>query len=101
MQKSLDQVTNWILDASERLGQEYFQLPVAGEEPQYRERVYCYELYHLWRCNWSNHFQFSLSGEVDKQNHPIIRKNAKPDYLLVIITEFDHDLKICTLVSES
>jgi len=84
MEQSLDQVTNWLLDASENLSQQYFQLPVAGEEPQYRERVYCYELYHLWRRNWSNQFQFSLSGEVDKQNHPIIRKKAKPDYLVHI-----------------
>lgn len=84
MQQYLDQVTEWLLDASENLSQEYFQLPVTGEEPQYRERVYCYELYHLWRHNWPNQFLFSLSGEVDKQNHPIIRRKAKPDYLVHI-----------------
>jgi len=84
MRQSLDQATDWLLDASGRLSQEYFQLSVAGEELQYRERVYCYELYHLWRCNWSNQFPFSLSGEVDKQNHPVIRRKVKPDYLVHI-----------------
>lgn len=84
MKQYLDQFTEWLLDASKKLSQEYFQLPVTGEEPQYRERVYCYELYHLWRRNWPNQFPFSLSGEVDKQNHPIIRRKAKPDFLVHI-----------------
>jgi hypothetical protein len=84
MQRFLDKVTEWLLVASESLSEEYFQLPVAGEEPQYRERVYCYELYHLWRQNWSDGFPFSLSGEVDKEKHPIIRRKVKPDFLVHI-----------------
>lgn len=85
MRRDLNEVTKWLLRASSQVGPEYFQLPVAGrEEPDYRERVYCYELYHLWRCHWRQGFPFSLSGEVDKQHHPLIRGGAKPDFLVHI-----------------
>jgi hypothetical protein len=83
MEQELNVVTEWLLRASSQVGPEYFQLPVAGrEEPDYRERVYCYELYHLWRCHWTEGFPFSLSGEVDKQQHPLIRGGVKPDFLV-------------------
>ena len=66
----------------------YFQLPVAGrEDPQYRERVYTYELYHQLRIRWSGRLEaYSLGGEVDKTGHPLIRGNdldrAKPDFIV-------------------
>ncbi|MBI3045838.1 MAG: hypothetical protein HYY78_23775 [Betaproteobacteria bacterium] len=83
MQEDLDSVTEWLLRASSEIPREYFQLPVAdAEEPEYRERVYCYELYHRWRCHWPGDFPFSLGGEVDKTGHPIIRGNPKPDFLV-------------------
>lgn len=83
MQRELNMVRKWLLCASSEVGTEYFQLPVAGqEEPEYRERVYCYELYHRWRCHWPEGFLFSLSGEVDKQGHPLIRGGEKPDFLV-------------------
>lgn len=85
MDDELAQVTEWLLSASSQIGREYFQLPVAGaEEPEYRERVYCYELYHRWRCHWFDSFPFSLSGEVDKTGHPLIRGAPKPDFLVHI-----------------
>jgi len=37
-------------DASARIAADYFQLPVADADSVYRERVYCYELYHQLRC---------------------------------------------------
>jgi hypothetical protein len=81
----LAQVTEWLLCASSQIGPEYFQLPVAGaEEPAYRERVYCYELYHRWRCHWFEGFPFSLNGEVDKSGHRLIRGGLKPDFLVHI-----------------
>ncbi len=66
---------------------EYFQLPIDGQEdPIYRERVYCYELYHQLRAIWPQDSQFSLAGEVDKSGHPLIRgnglDNCKPDFLV-------------------
>ena len=85
MREQLKLVTDWLLQASEQVGPEYFQLPVAGaEEPEYRERVYCYELYHRWRCHWDDDFPFSLGGEIDKSGHPLIRGAAKPDFLVHI-----------------
>jgi len=83
MRRDLEFVTEWLLCASEQVAPEYLQLPVAGKEGlEYRERVYCYELYHRWRCHWPEDFRFSLSGEVDKSGHPIIRKAPKPDFLV-------------------
>jgi hypothetical protein len=85
MDQALSLVTDWLLCASAQIGPEYFQLPVAGkEEPEYRERVYCYELYHRWRMHWPDGFAFTLSGEIDKNKHPIIRGQPKPDFLVHI-----------------
>lgn len=79
----LEVVTEWLVTASAEVAPEYVQLPVASsEEPEYRERVYCYELYHRWRCHWPAGFPFSLSGEVNKQGHPLIRGEEKPDFLV-------------------
>jgi hypothetical protein len=82
MDDDLERVTEWLLDASAKVPADYFQLPVAGLEcPAYRERVYCYELYHQWRAFFDNS-RFSLAGEVDKLNHPLVRSKAKPDFLV-------------------
>ena len=81
--EALNVVTDWLLSASSQVGSEYIQLPVAGqEEPEYRERVYCYELYHWWRYHWPASYEFSLSGEVDKSGHRLIRGSPKPDFLV-------------------
>jgi len=83
MDEELALVTDWLVCASSQVASEYMQLPVAGnEDPEYRERVYCYELYHRWRLHWPDRFAFSLCGEVDKAGHPLIRENTKPDFLV-------------------
>lgn len=70
------------MDASAAVPQDYFALPIADAEGAiYRERVYCDELYHQWRCLW-NTAEWTLCGEIDKQGHPIIRSRAKPDFLV-------------------
>ena len=61
--------------------------PVAGQKnPIYRERVYCYELYHQLRVVTGDDFGYSLGGEVDKAGHPILSKfdldKTKPDLLV-------------------
>ena len=63
------------------------QLPVAGmEAPIYRERVYCYELYHRLRSVMNELFPYLLNGEIDKSRHPYMQGNnldgVKPDLLL-------------------
>lgn len=61
----------------------YFQLPVAGSDDlMYRERVYCYELYHQLRYALGDDFPYKLYGEVDKAKHPIIRNAKKPDFIV-------------------
>ncbi len=61
--------------------------PVAGmPNPIYRERVYCYELYHQLRVATGDDYDYSLGGEVDKARHPILSElsldNTKPDMLV-------------------
>lgn len=83
VRRELELVTEWLVCASAELPPEYFHRPVAGaEETAFRERVYCYELYHRWRCHWQEGFRFSLNGEVDKQKHPLIPGAWKPDFLV-------------------
>jgi hypothetical protein len=95
MDEALSVVTGWLICASSQIGSEYIQLPVAGqEEPEYRERVYCYELYHRWRCHWPASFEFSLSGEVDKGRHPLIRGSPKPDFLVHVPGEMRNLLAV-------
>ena len=65
---------------------EYFHIKIDGGDPIYRERVYCYELYHQLRCLWPIETEYYLNGELDKSAHPILRKigadYAKPDLLI-------------------
>ena len=83
MDRDLETVTGWLLNAAARVPREYFHLPVAGQEgPAYRERVYTYELYHQWRCQWQRDFPYSVGAEVDKAGHPVIRRGDKPDFIV-------------------
>lgn len=73
--------------ACERVGQDYVMLAVAGGSPIYRERVYCYELYHQFRLLTGNvpAEEPRLFGEVDKKGHPSVSDDIKgtiPDFLV-------------------
>jgi hypothetical protein len=85
MQNDLKKFLQMLRTATERIEEHYFRLPVADGDQVYRERVYCYELYHQLRCRWNN-FSFRLCGEVDKSNHKWFREGpysrAKPDLLV-------------------
>jgi hypothetical protein len=83
---SIELVTDTFLAATEAIEEIYFQVPVAGKEnPVYRERVYCYELYHQMRCRWPDIPQ-QITGEVDKTGHPWIYgtdlDQSKPDFTI-------------------
>src|SRR6266542_905398 len=73
MADAIDDILAWLLKASSLVGEEYMRLPVAGADPQYRERVYCYELYHQLRCQWPSRFPYVLCGEIDKRKHADVR----------------------------
>ena len=70
-----------------------FQLP----DKIYRERVYCYELYHQLRRLLGDDYEYMLDGELDKKTHPIIEKNigAKiPDFIVHYRSYMEHNLVI-------
>jgi len=78
-----------VSEATKSIETNYFQLPIDGMKGSiYRERVYCYELYHQLRCCWPTGSKYELSGEVDKTGHPLVRGNGldriKPDILVHI-----------------
>jgi len=61
----------------------YIELNIAGSKDQiYRERVYCYELYHQLRCILGESFPYKLDGEIDKAGHTIILNAKKPDFIV-------------------
>lgn len=85
MDKSFEEFMERFIGACASITAEYFQLPIAAGDDVYRERVYCYELYHRLRQNWGD-FPYSLGGEIDKNGHPLFRggpyAQAKPDFLV-------------------
>ncbi|MCS6233292.1 methionyl-tRNA formyltransferase-like protein [Shewanella baltica] len=82
----LRELTDIIKEATGRVELGYFHLSIDGGDPIYRERVYCYELYHQLRCLWPSNTEYYLNGEIDKAAHPILRKlgadRIKPDFLV-------------------
>lgn len=84
----MDEFTNVFETATKRIGQDCFMLPIDGAPAVYKERVYCYELYHQMRLAWPKNCPYVVNGEVDKRNHPIFRQlgieNVSPDFLVHI-----------------
>ena len=75
-----------LIAATTRIADDYFQLPVADAEGAYRERVYCYELYHQLRSEWRD-FPFSLGGEVDKGTRIfVVVRTPNPSRICLSIT---------------
>jgi hypothetical protein len=75
----------------------YFQLPVAtkeGSEEVFRERVYCYELYHQLRLVLGDGYKYKLHGEVDKSGHEIIPGEKKPDFIVHDPGDMDNNLAV-------
>lgn len=95
MEREFAEFEEKVVRACAAIAPEYFQLPVADADSVYRERVYCYELYHQLRCTWQG-FPFSLGGEVDKAGHPHFRNGpyarSKPDLLVHQPGNMDHNL---------
>ena len=83
---SMRQLDAILSEATRAINPGYFQIAIDGGPPVYRERVYCYELYHQMRVRWPDDTPFWLNGELDKAAHPIIRRlgadGAKPDFLI-------------------
>ena len=85
-----------LIKAAESVDAHYFQLPIAKrDDPIYRERVYCYELYHQLRCMLGNNFPYKLCGEVDKLRKDLNTLkyflNDKPKYYRAIMLIYGND----------
>jgi hypothetical protein len=82
----MKELTDILSNATQAIERNYFHLEIDGSDPVYRERVYCYELYHQMRMRWPNNTKYCLNGEIDKAAHPILRKlgadHIKPDFLI-------------------
>lgn len=80
----MQELTQILRDATAAIAPEYFLLPIHGADPVYRERVYCYELYHQMRRLWPVGSLYRLNGEVDKRAHPYFQDGGqpKPDLLV-------------------
>lgn len=76
----MEQLTGIIEKATAEIEASYFLLPTAGDNFVYRERLYCYELYHQMRRLWSDGTYY-LTGEISKKAHPLI-KDSVPDLLV-------------------
>jgi hypothetical protein len=96
--KDFNHFLDFLIHATSRIEPHYFQLPVAGlEDPIYRERVYCYELYHQLRCILTDRFPYVLNGEVDKEGHPKLREEIgprKPDFIVHIPRSMELNLAV-------
>src|ERR1700733_8802407 len=79
----MDELTEVLTKATAAIECGYFHFNIAGGPSIYRERVYCYELYHQMRCLWPAN-SFYLNGEVDKAGHPLLSdlRSKKPDLLV-------------------
>lgn len=80
----MERFTDILRDATAAISPEYFLLPIHGGNSIYRERVYCYELYHQMRRLWPTESPYRLNGEVDKRAHPYFQngEQPKPDLLV-------------------
>jgi len=80
------ELTLLLEEATQCIPEMYFRVHIDRGDPIYRERVYCYELYHQMRTLWPSNTEFYLNGELDKAAHPILRElgadHAKPDLLV-------------------
>lgn len=89
-----------LIEAGTKIDSHYFKLSVAGaENPIFRERVYCYELYHQLRCTLGDGFPYKLDGEVDKAGHPSLQGEKKPDFIVHVPGEMEQNLAVIEVKS--
>jgi hypothetical protein len=82
----MEQLNRIIHVATAAIGKAYIFFPIDGGPAIYRERVYCYEIYHQMRKEWPDDCPYFLNGEVHKGGHPILGPrgfgNVMPDFLV-------------------
>lgn len=79
-------LTVFLKAATAQIEHSFFLFPIMGGGQVFRERVYCYELYHQLRCVWKGVDPYVLNGEVDKKSHPFLKElkssSKIPDFLV-------------------
>jgi hypothetical protein len=85
-QNEMDWLDVIIIEATKAIADGYFHLQVYNSPPVWRERVYCYELYHQMRLRWPTGTPYVLTGELDKNGHSFFKdrnlRQAIPDFLV-------------------
>jgi hypothetical protein len=98
MKKDFVYFMKCLIKAGEKIERHYFQIAVADlEKPIFRERVYCYELYHQLRNILKKTFPYKLDGEMDKNGQPLFRNELeakKPDFIVHVPGEMGRNLVI-------
>jgi hypothetical protein len=93
----MDNLDDVIRAATASIAEKYYSMPIDGSTPIYRERVYCYELYHQMRCLWGD-CPYTLGGEVDKKGHALLSSlgitGGIPDLLIHGPGNMKHNLAI-------
>jgi len=84
-----------LMKAMQNINSHYFQLHFAcNAELKYRERVYCYELYHQLRLLLGDDFPYKLDGELDKKSHICYPNGEKPDFVVHIPGKMEQNLVV-------
>lgn len=81
---SVHEYLNLVKLALAQIEQGYFRLATTYRSSGItRERIFCYELYHLIRSNMHPHHTLSLHGEIDKSGHVdfAVQDRANPDFV--------------------
>jgi len=77
-------IINLVIEAIKNVELKYYEIITPEKKIQYRERVFCYELYHQMRIILTNNCSdLTLNGELDK-NGRLNYDNEKPDFLFHI-----------------
>lgn len=75
-----------LVESIAAIDREYFSVDRYAATPTWRQRVYCYELYHNLRCALGNGFPYVLHGEIDKRGHAWVKSvlgyEPNPDFVV-------------------
>jgi hypothetical protein len=82
--RDFEDLVTKLITATGRIEDCYFRVQTAsknGPTVVYRERVYCYELYHQLRNAIPDNGEYTLMGELDKRGHEIFHGGKVPDFV--------------------
>lgn len=84
-----EKILRCIKEAFDNVTQDYFILETTYATIK-RERIFCYELYHQMRCNWSSNLPIKIHGEIDKRGHSVFN-GENPDFIFHIPGQFENN----------